>query len=208
MEEEKTMTAERSLEIIRARMEQSQRDIVRNAGKPMVVWGIAVVVFGLLIGWLWHHTGSPRWNLLWFVMVPIGFGISHVAGKSDVKVRGYVGQVLGIVWLSFAFFATVFPFVGGLFAGICADVLPMGVQRGVFTVNVTATIIILLALCITITGGILKNGWITGSGILTGVVGTALALVITGPWQSVLMAAVGVVLLIVPGVLINLQTRN
>ena len=59
MEENKNLTAERSLEIIRESIERSQHAIAKNSGLPLMWWGALVVVFSLLINYLWRHHGGP-----------------------------------------------------------------------------------------------------------------------------------------------------
>ena len=46
MESSEKLTAERSLEIIREAIEQGKRDVARNAGTPMITWGVLTCVPG------------------------------------------------------------------------------------------------------------------------------------------------------------------
>ena len=64
MEDNKNLTAERSLEIIRDSIERSQRAIAKNSALPLMWWGSLIVVFALVIAYLWSNHGGPAWNAL------------------------------------------------------------------------------------------------------------------------------------------------
>ena len=52
---EKELTAERSIEIIRETIEKSRRDVERQAGTPLIVWGSLVAFTAVIIGHSWEH---------------------------------------------------------------------------------------------------------------------------------------------------------
>ena len=72
-----------------------------------------------------------------------------------------------------------------------------------FGVSYTPLIILLLGLCATATGFILHHGWIVAGGIIGGLLGAVLADWLHGPIESLVMAGVALVALIIPGILIN-----
>ena len=51
MEENKNLTAERSLEIITEQIERSQRTITKNSALPLMWWGVCVTIFAPLIAY-------------------------------------------------------------------------------------------------------------------------------------------------------------
>ena len=55
---EKQLTPEESLSIISASLEKSRRDMLENAGAPMLRWGILVLVFSLLVFFLWNKRAA------------------------------------------------------------------------------------------------------------------------------------------------------
>ncbi|MBR3734096.1 MAG: hypothetical protein IKN22_06180, partial [Bacteroidaceae bacterium] len=73
MEENKNLTAKRSLEIITEQIERSRRTITKNLWWYLVWWGLCVAIFALLIAYLWKHHGGPAWNALWAVMWIFGY---------------------------------------------------------------------------------------------------------------------------------------
>ena len=64
MEENKNLTAERSLEIIRESIERSQRTITKNSSWSMMWWGMLVVVFSLLTAMMDHYEPEDFWKPL------------------------------------------------------------------------------------------------------------------------------------------------
>lgn len=202
---EKQLTPEESLFIISASLEKSRRDMLENAGAPMVRWGILVLVFSLLVFFLWNKTGNPAWNCLWFLMCVIGYAIGRFTdGKKNKGIRSFIAVTLGKVWAVFGILAVssstlMILCLFGIGALLPADVLssqPMNVP-------ITALIVVLMGCATAITGWILKNAWITVAGFLTGIIGTAFALALPGAHQELVLTGVSLIGLILPGLIIN-----
>ena len=198
MENTNEMTVERSLEIIKKYIDQSRKDTTKNAGLPMIIWGGLCLVTGLIVWYLWNTSGNAAWNNLWFAMALIGWGItvwmSH-REKVERQPQTFISMVMGHIWLSFGIFASVLP--------ILMYVLMPLVGIPYFGVSYTPLIILLLGLCATATGFILHHGWIVAGGIIGGLLGAVLADWLHGPTESLVMAGVALVALIIPGILIN-----
>ena len=75
-EENKKLSAEHSIEIIRETIEQSRKVITRNCAINLLTWGILICVTATVIGLLWSYTNSYYCNLGWIVMVFIGLLIN------------------------------------------------------------------------------------------------------------------------------------
>ena len=102
MEQNKEMTASESISLIAQAMNNSRRDILRNNSKYFVLWGCLLTVFSLAIYFLWHGTGSPAWNFLWFVMPIVGFTTAALMGRYGKEVpTSEIALILRYVWLVF-----------------------------------------------------------------------------------------------------------
>ena len=212
MEEKENMTAERSLEIITEQIERSRRAITRNASWPLIWWGTCVFAFALLIAYLWKNHGGPAWNALWAVMWLCGAVGERFIGRHKQSVpKNIVGKTIGQVWATFGIFIGTIGFIFGL-AG--CGLLPI-----VFTIsgdladahlyiNLTSIISLCFGIASTITGFILKNRIVQVCGFIAGLGGFFCAL--QYPWseQLYVMAAVVVVGLIVPGLVIYFQNQK
>ena len=64
--EANSMTPEKSLQIISEAIAKSRRDFEKNAGTPLVTWGVIVLLFSILVWFILQETGNMNWNLLWF----------------------------------------------------------------------------------------------------------------------------------------------
>ena len=201
---EKQLTPEESLSIITASLERSRKDMLENAGAPMIGWGILVLVFSLAVFFLWNKTGSPAWNFLWFLMCLIGYAMGRfVYGRKEKGVKNHISSSLGKIWAVFGILAisasTLTPLcLYGMLHLLPADLVPAQI-----TSPVTLLIVSLLGSATAATGWILKNGWILAAGLVTGIVGTACAMALPGAHQELILTGVSVIGLILPGLIIN-----
>jgi hypothetical protein len=204
MENNKELTAERSLEIIKRQIEQSRKELEKNAGIPFITWGALVFVTALIVWYLWKTTNNGNWGLLWFAMAIVGWGLMIWQDKKEKKSvvpRTIITQIMGHVWCSFGIFASGFPVL--MFV-----VAPLLFGQYVLGYGITSIIVLLLGMGTTITGLVLKNGWITAGGIIGGLLGASLALFIKGYDEMLVMAGVSLVSLVIPGIMIQWRTKH
>ena len=191
MEQNKEMTAHESLQLISESLNKSRNDILRNSAKYFVLWGILLTATSLAIYLLWHFTGKPQWNFLWFAMPVIGYPLAALVGKSNAPIpQNEVSKMLGGVWSVFGAFSLAL-------SAIAVFVVPM---------HVTLIIVIILGLAECISGVLLKNWPIIIAGFLLGVGGAILALLVRNEAQ-ILIFTLGGVLLLVTGIIMKLQYK-
>lgn len=208
MEATTNMTAERSLEIIRESIERSQRTINKNSALPLIWWGVSVVAFSLIIAYLWKNHGGPVWNFLWVLLWLAGYAGEWVIAKRRAPVpTTFVGKTVGHVWTTFGIFCCG---IGMLFGLIGSGLLPMElVMPKVYVFGcITSVISLCFGMGTTIMGLIIRNRVIQVCGLIAGLGGFFCALHFAGHEQLYVMAAVAVVGLIVPGMLIQLQNQK
>lgn len=209
MEENSNMTAERSLEIIRESIERSQRTITKNSALPLIWWGCLTIVLSILIVYLWKHQGGPVWNVLWFLMWPVGYvGNRFIDKRKTPTPPSFVGRTIGHVWATFGIMCGLF---GWIVCFACMGWLPMGVLGNSphIPINMTSIIALCFGMATTITGFILKSTVIDICGIIAGVGGFFLALQFHGrPEQLYVMAAVAFVALVIPGLVVYLTNKK
>ena len=191
MEQNKEMTAQESLQLISESFNKSRNDILRSSAKYFVLWGILLTVTSLAIYLLWHFTGKPQWNFLWFAMPVIGYPLAALVGKSNAPIpQNEVSKLLGGVWSVFGTFSLAL-------SAIAVFVVPM---------HVTLIIVIILGLAECISGVLLKNWPIIIAGFLLGVGGAIFALLVRNEAQ-ILIFTLGGVLLLVTGIIMKLQYK-
>ena len=191
MEQNNEMSAQQSLQIITETFNKSRKGILRNSAKYFLLWGALLTAISLVIYLLWHLTGKPQWNFLWFAMPAIGYPLAMLMGKYDVAVpQNEVSKMLTGVWRVFGVFAITLSVLA-----IC--LVPM---------NVSLIIVILLGLAECMSGVLLKNWPIIICGFLLGVCGAVVAMLVKSEAQ-LLIFTLGGVLLLVTGCIMKLQNK-
>ena len=127
------MTAQQSLQIISETFNNSRKEILRGSAKYFMLWGTLLTVVSLVIYLLWHLTGKPEWNFLWFAMPVIGYPIAALMGKySKAMPQNEVSKMLGNVWGVFGVFAITLSIIAIFLVPMRVSliiVIIMGVRR-------------------------------------------------------------------------------
>ena len=191
MEQKKEITAQQSLQIISESFNNSRKEIIRGSAKYFMLWGTLLTVVSLVIYLLWHLTGKPEWNFLWFAMPLIGYPLVALIGKGDNAIpQNEVSKMLGAVWSVFGAFAITL-------SAIAVFLVPM---------HVTLIIVIILGLAECMSGVLLKNWPIIIGGFLLGVGGAMFAMLVKSEAQ-LLIFTLGGVLLLMTGFIMKLQYK-
>ena len=185
------MTAQESLQLITESFNKSRKDILRNSAKYFMLWGVLLTVTSLTIYPLWHSTGKPQWNFLWFAMPVIGYPFAALIGKNSVAIpQNEVSKMLSGVWSVFGAFSITL-------SAIAVFLVPM---------HITLIIVIILGLAECISGVLLKNWPIIIAGFLLGIGGAVFALLVKSEAQ-LLIFTLGGVLLLVTGMIMKIQYK-
>ena len=185
------MSAQQSFQIISETFNNSRKDILKGSAKYFMLWGALLTVVSLVIYLLWHLTGKPEWNVLWFAMPVIGYPIAALMGKYNKALpQNEVSKMLGSVWAVFGTFAITL-------SVIAIFLVPM---------RVSLIIVIIMGLAECMSGALLKNWPIIIAGFLLGVGGGVFAMLVDSDAQ-LLIFTLGGVLLLVTGFIMKLQYK-
>jgi len=191
MELNKEMTAQESLRIITETMNNNRRDILRNSAKYFLLWGALLVAMSLTIYLLWHSTGNPVWNLLWFAMPVIGYLLAGILHKRDAAIPdNLVGKPTGQIWALFGALSVVI-------SAIAIFLVPM---------PITLLIVVLMGCAESVSGILLKNWPIIIAGFILAVGGAVAAVLLKGAEQLFLFT-LGGILLVVTGLVVKSQYK-
>ena len=191
MEPNKEMTPQQSLQLISETFNNSRKEILRGSAKYFMPWGALLTVVSLVIYVLWHLTGKPQWNILWFAMPVIGYPLAALMGKYNKAIpQNEVSKMLGNVWGVFGAFSVTL-------SAISVFLVPM---------HVTLIIVIIMGLAECMSGVLLKNWPIIIAGFLLGVGGAVFAMLVKSEAQ-LLIFTLGGVLLLVTGLIMKLQYK-
>lgn len=181
------MTPEKSLQVISEAISRSRRDFEKNAGKPMILWGVVVILFSFLTWGVFRLTGDPIWFCLWFGVPVVGYPLTLVLIRKDRKrtTKNFVNETLGQVWSIYGIFATVLA-VSFCFIDPTYIAFIMALMMGFATA---------------VSGMILKNNWITAGGLLTGIACPIVLVLVHSADLNLLFAAIALVDLVIPGMM-------
>ena len=115
--------------------------------------------------------------------------------------RTIITKMMSHIWFSFGIFASIFPVLMFVVAPLIFGKFALGY-------GITSIIILLLGLCTTITGLLLKSKWIVAGGIVGGLFGAAAAILLSGSSEMLVMAAIGLISMVIPGIMINRRTSH
>ena len=206
-EMENNLTAENSLRLIAETIDRSRRTIARNSGRPLILWGVLVAVTATVIWALWSKTGSAAWNYLWFAMTAIGAVCMRLVMRSSEKVpETEISRMLGKIWMWFGIFSTgFFALVWASWGIRCA----MGIE-GPLNVDLTLIIVLLMGLCGTLSGAVLKFRPITVSSVVATTLSVLFLMVMPSgsPLRILSFVILGIFALVVPGVILQNQTKR
>ncbi len=201
--ENNELNPEKSLQIISEAVRRSRREFEKNAGTPLIIWGMSILLLSLVVWFVWKSTNNPAWNFLWFstIIIWIVFSIIDKKKEKKVKTKNFLGEIIGYVWISYGIFAI------GLSAVFCFIFIDIhySYSSSAFLVMVIG---ILLGFSAMITGLLVKNLWIVIAGIINGL-GSLIAFgFLDGADTTLLISIASLITLLIPGIILNLQSRK
>ena len=192
--EERKMTEKESLELISQMITKSRVRLERQAGWPLVLWGVAAALMGIAVWAGVKFTGNAAWYTLWFLLL-IVFPIHWIWAKRHTEnVRDYVTETVGWVWFVFGASCMVFAALYAL---------------GVTSLPINVCITLLLGFATTVTGMMLKRWLVMVLGVLTICLFVPLMAVVVSGVDTILLSAGIVVLdIMLPGIIMCRADRR
>ena len=172
MEENKNMTAERSLEIITQQIAQSRRAVSKVTGQSLFISGICTMCMAVVIAIinfvLINNAIVGLGHLLWLVLPLIIWLFMRKYNKERAHAPvDIVGSLVAKTWSTFAWFVIGFFVIALIWGFLAARLLPLE-SYAATQIKVTPVIVLLMGMAITITGHILKQRWLVIFGITAG----------------------------------------
>ena len=171
MEENMNLTAERSLEIITKQIAQSRKDVSKDVGQSLFIAGVCTMGMAILIGLCTFITGNSAFYLLYFTLPFVIWGITLYLKRGQAPApASIIGTMVSKTWITFAIFALSFFIFANLYDLLMARTESIEVYSRL-VIKPFRTILLLMGMCITITGYILKSRWLVWCGIIGGLGG-------------------------------------
>lgn len=191
--ENRKLEAAESLELIGRMIENTRSRIARNSGRPLLAWGYATVLTTLVVWGAVVGFQDPRWNFLWLLLPVLGWLLMWLTrGKrTEGEARTFVDRVIGNVWFVMGLTA-MFVSLLTLFTPIRLPILFI--------------ILLIMGMGTAVTGLIIRFTPAVAGGTAA-IVLAPLTMLVGNMWQPLLFIAGFVVMMIVPGHILN-HTSN
>lgn len=191
--ENRKLEAAESLELIGRMIENTRSRIVRNSGRPLLAWGYATVLTTLVVWGAVVGFQDPRWNYLWLLLPVLGWLLMWLTrGKrTEGEARTFVDRVIGNVWFVMGLTA-MFVSLLTLFTPIRLPILFI--------------ILLIMGMGTAVTGLIIRFTPAVAGGTAA-IVLAPLTMLVGNMWQPLLFIVGFVVMMIVPGHILN-HTSN
>lgn len=190
--EDKKISEKESLELIARMIKETQQNVARYAAYPLLIWGYTTVAVTIAIWFAFQETHSYKVNYLWLALPAIAAPLNYYF-RSKEKERGtktYMDRITTQIWMVF---------------GLTA----WGLSCAAFAIriNILFLIPLLMGMACTLTGCVIKYKPL----IIAGTIGTVLSflqLFITGVNQLWVFAAIFIIMMIIPGHILNKKTKQ
>ena len=99
--EDKQLNAAESIALISRMIDNTRNRMVRNSGRPFLVWGYVTVFTTLLVMGAVYYFQNPKWNILWMLLPVLGALLMWLTRDkhTEGKVSTFVDRVINNVWL-------------------------------------------------------------------------------------------------------------
>lgn len=192
--EEKKLDAAESLALIGRMIENTRNRMVRNAGRPLLVWGYSTILTTLIVWGSVVYFREPRWNYLWMLIPVLGWLGMHFTRpeKREGEVHTFIDRVIGHVWLVMGLSAW-FVSMLTLFTSIRMPILFI--------------ILVMMGMGTAATGLIIRFTPATAGGFAA-IALAPLSFVTGAMWQPLVFIAGFLIMMVIPGHILNYKSNR
>lgn len=191
--EDSNLTQNESLEIITRMIKETRNNLEKDGGSIYLLWGYVWLFVSLAIYFLLMKTGDYRMQWLWFAIPLIGYpGMIYLLKKEKRGAITFAGRVIGNIWI-----------VIGVVAALLS--LYMFIDYKAFPILFTMALLINTG--VAMSGLIIKFKPIIFAGFL-GILLSFVILMLNGLDQILIFSLFAVIMLIIPGHILNAASRK
>lgn len=191
---DRPLDAAENIALVGRMIDNTRSRMVRNAGRPFLIWGYATVVTTLAVWAAYALFPGRNWYYLWLLLPVFGTALSLLTmPKADGgRVYTFIDRVIGQVWLVM---------------GLTAWFVSLLSVFGDMPVPILFVILLMMGMGTAITGLVIR--------FVPAAVGGAAAIILapvslaaTGYWVPALFIAGFVAMMIVPGHILNYKSNH
>lgn len=191
--EEKNLSQNESLDLITRMIKETRNNLERDGGSIYLLWGYVWLFVSLAIYFLLLKTGDYRVQWLWFAIPAIGYPVMiYLLKKQKKGAVTLVGRVIGNIWIVI---------------GVVAALLSLYMLIDYKAYPILFIMALLINTGVAISGMIIKFKPIIIAGFL-GILLSFVMLMLSGLNQILIFALFAVIMLIIPGHILNAASRK
>jgi hypothetical protein len=200
--DEKVLSHEESLALITRMIQNTHAKLGAGSGSPFLIWGYTTVLTTLLVFVFYLWTNNPHTQWLWFLIPVLGGVLSWQRSSQNKAVRPvtYIDRMIAYIWLVCGIIGVV---VSVLTMLTSVDLLGHWIWR--FPILFVITLI--MGMGTTLTGLAIRFKPVAAGGIV-GLCGALALSFVAGIYQFPLFAAIFILMMIIPGHLLNAAARR
>ena len=190
---DRPLNAAENIALVGRMIDNTRSRMVRNAGRPFLIWGYATVVTTLAVWAAYALFPGRNWYYLWLRLPVFGTALSLLTmpKADDGRVYTFIDRVIGQVWLVM---------------GLTAWFVSLLSVFGDMPVPILFVILLMMGMGTAITGLVIRfvPAAVGGAAIVLAPV----SLAATGYWVPALFIAGFVAMMIVPGHILNYKSNH
>lgn len=192
--EDKNFTEKASLELISQMITSSRRKLEDGNGIRFLIWGYTTFFVSLLVYYFIYTTSDYHYHFLWFLIPVIGSVGMFISKRNQAKQFGhamnFIERVIGNIWL-----------VIGIAAFMCS------ISAFLVRIPVLPLMLLLMGIGTTLTGLTIKFKPVIISGII-GMASCVVPFVMKGNEQILVFGFIYLIMMVIPGHIINFKGRT
>ncbi|MPM88050.1 hypothetical protein SDC9_135151 [bioreactor metagenome] len=191
--EEKNLTQQESLELISRMIKESRNNLEKGGGNIYLLWGYLWLATALAVYFTIILTGDYRGQWLWFAMPIIGYPAMLIMLKNRKKsIVTFVDKTISKIWIVL---------------GMCALLLSLYMMVDYSAYPILFVMALLINAGVAMSGLIIRFRPISVAGF-AGILFSFLILMIPGLDKILVFAAFSVIMLIIPGHILNATSKK
>lgn len=189
--EDRKINEKESLDLITRMIQNTQNKMEQNSGRIFLLWGYLSLIVTIIIWYTTVTIGDYRWNYLWFIIPLIGWPAMMILNSKSQFVTTYIDRIITYLWIVFGV---------AIIVACVMSVFLWELQSLFFSA-------LIMAMGAALTGLIVRVKSVAITGFI-GMLISPVTLFLEGGNQILVFAALFVVMMIIPGHILNSKNKK
>ncbi len=191
--EEKILSEKESLELISKMISEAKNKLEKGGGNIFLFWGYLSASISLIVYVLMNLTDSYHVQWLWFLIPVIGYpSMFFMKGMRHKASVTFIESVISKIWIVI---------------GVCTFFASISIVYDYTLFPILFTMSLIITAGVAMSGLVLKFKPVAIAGFI-GIILSFVLLLVSGRNQILIFAAMSVIMMIIPGHIINNNRKN